>query len=159
MTEKTSRKPIFLWADDDGPKRFEYDENCIRQLGWTVLWAGSIEEAASLLASSPVDAVLLDQMMPYRAGDPKQLVWAGCLILRWLRGAARPPRAPQGVERDLWSRTPLDVNRGVRVRVTSSYHDVEVHAAMREASNQDRGLAIVPKPTNITRLIEFLKGR
>ena len=149
----------FLWADDDGPVRFQYDEYCIRQIGWTVLWACSIEEAAGLLESHAVDAILLDQMMPYRTGDPKQLVWAGCLLLRWLRGADRPARAPQGTERDLWSRTPLAVNRGVRIKVTSSYHDADVQAAMRAASERDKNLTILPKPTNTNRLLDFLRGR
>lgn len=152
-----STKGTLLWADDDGPLRFEYDEYCIKEKGWQVLWARSIDEAATKLGAIRVDAVLLDQMLPFAEGEAQRLVWSGCLVLRWLRGKARPALAPEGIERDLWSRQPLDENRTVRVKVASAFHNPDVLAAMQEASEQDRHITLLSKPTDTTRILEFLR--
>jgi CheY-like chemotaxis protein len=154
-----------LWTDDDGPDRFMFECHMLEKSGWKVDWALDVTEALDRLAKVPYDALLLDQMLPWRHEDQNQLTtrettpWGGYEVLHRLRRAQnRHDKAPpQSGEHGSWVGTePLAENVGVPVLVISAFYDKDVLAAIRSASVQDRDLVISPKPTNIDEIIDFL---
>ena len=59
--------PTLLVVDDEAPVRRALDRGLSRA-GWRVITAGSAEAAYELLASEPVDALLLDIYLPTMSG-------------------------------------------------------------------------------------------
>jgi CheY-like chemotaxis protein len=123
-----------LWIDDDGPERFPYEAIVLAEKGWEIQWAKTGKEAVEALSSQEFDAIILDQMLPWirRISASREPVWAGCLLLAWLRGHDRPSLAPQlpGFEQ-LPNFQPLEANRAKPVVLVSAYHDLEVEDALR----------------------------
>jgi len=147
-----------LWTDDDPPERYEYESYVLSDEGWEVTWAPDVGTAARKLSEERFDALILDQMLPYeglRAGDP---LWNGCLLLRWLRGKAPPPAVVLDPEGGLSTLSPSPENRAIPTVVVSAFHDPNVEAAMREASASDQQIPVVPKPIDMTALLDFLHG-
>lgn len=153
MTEPLEM-PI-LWIDDDGPRRFVYEEKRLRKEHWEVTWARGVEEAVEALASREFLAILLDQMLPM--GDPirdRANVWQGCLLLYWLRGRDFPSHAPAIAEwREVGKRAPLATNRRAKMIVVSAYYDSEVDAAIRAI---EPGLISIAKPIDASALVNAL---
>lgn len=150
-------KGRLLWTDDDPPGRFEYEAFILEDEGWEIRWAPDVTAAAIALSKDSFDAMILDQMLPYEAlrkGDP---LWGGCLLLRWLRGKAPPPNVSLDPTGPLTRLTPGADNRDIPVVVVSAFHDPKVEAAMRDASELDRGLVMVPKPIDINALASLLR--
>ncbi len=147
-----------LWTDDDPPERMAYESFVLEEEGFQVTWAPDVGTAARKLAGEHFDALILDQMLPnesLKAGDP---IWNGCLLLRWLRGAAPPPAVsldPSGVLSVL---RPDPGNQDIPTVIVSAFHDQNVEDAMREASPRDRQLPMVPKPIDVDHLLRFLQG-
>lgn len=151
-------RPRLLWTDDDGRERFLYEEYVIRDEGWEIAWAEGVSEASRLLAREPFDALILDQMMPYEGLRQNEfLLWGGCLLLRWLRGAPPPAALELELDGGLYASQPLDVNRDIPAFVVSGFYDASVAEAFREASPQDRDLRIMPKPVEVDEVLRFLR--
>jgi CheY-like chemotaxis protein len=151
---ENSQMPI-LWIDDDGPRRFVYEQKLLERDGWQVSWAGGVAEAVDALASRSFLAVLLDQTLPM--GSPlsdRANVWQGCLLLHWLRGKPFPSQAPQIDEWERMGRlAPLDENRAARVILVSAYYDHEVDAAIRQIEPH---LVSIVKPIDAASLVRAL---
>lgn len=152
-----STGPRVLWTDDDPPERYEYESFVLEDEGWDVVWAPDVSSAARLLAREHFDALILDQMLPYEGlqpgGDP---LWNGCLLLRWLRGKGPPPSLKLDPNGGLGQLRPATENRDIPTVVVSAFHDPNVEAAMRDASAQDKNLPVVPKPIDMSALLDFL---
>jgi|GEM_PF-4827585 len=153
--------PDLLWVDDDGPGMFLFEVFQLEQQGWTVHFVTHIAAAAEALAAKPYDAVLLDQMMPLGAGDDQPVdVWAGCLVVWWMRHRAPPPGAPAAsveATHALWAATPLPHNQGVPVVIVSAFDDPEVDAEIRKVSPTPRPVHILVKPVEAEALLLQLK--
>lgn len=145
-----------LWTDDDPPERYEYESYVLAEEGWEVVWAPDVGTAARSLSEQRFDALILDQMLPYdglESGDP---LWNGCLLLRWLRGKGPPPAVTLDEQGALSRLAPLEANRAIPTVVVSAFHDPNVELAMRDASPMDRQIPLVPKPIDMTALLDFL---
>jgi CheY-like chemotaxis protein len=148
-----------LWIDDDGPSdgpgRFPYEVRVLNRNGWNVTWAPTGKQATDLLSKQAFQGVILDQMFPWR-GKLRETgpVWAGCLLLAWLRGANRPVSAPpiSGFEQ-LESLSPLVINQSIRVILVSAFYDPEVEAALKEI---EPGLTQLVKPIDPPELVRRL---
>jgi CheY-like chemotaxis protein len=154
---KGSSRHSLLWIDDDAPERFMYENFVLSQNGWEITWATSAEAGAEALRDRPFKVVILDQMLPWSTnglGRDLAEVWAGCLLLAWLRDKRRPSKAPprEAFER-LYTMNPLGANRTVPVILGSAYYDDEIMASLFEIEPQ---LPQVPKPIDCSRLLEIL---
>jgi CheY-like chemotaxis protein len=127
--------PHLLWVDDDGPGMFLYEVYQLEQQGWTVEFAENITDAAAALQARDYRAILLDQMMPLGADHNQPVdVWAGCLILWWLRQAGPPPGAPHAsIEATpmLWDTTPRPANCSIPILMVSAFDDPDVDEDIR----------------------------
>ncbi|MBK8256553.1 MAG: response regulator [Polyangiaceae bacterium] len=151
-------KAQVLWVDDDDPERFVYERFKLQKEGFFVTWARDVEEAASLLASQKFDAMILDQMIAGNGVDEQYVIWAGCTLLQWLRGAPPSQRQPERAWPKLSRITALEQNRHLPVAILSAYHDPEVLRAIYSASDQDKKPLFFGKPVNDRELLEFLRG-
>ena len=163
MTEAENMEnqgPLVLWVDDDEEDRFIFEIDAIKsRLGWQVQWAGTVREAAMVLTTRAVDALILDQMIcDHGISSP---IWSGCRLLHWLRGKKHPDQGPWPREELGWrlhlSEKPLACNRQVPVVLVSAYHNREVLDATMEASTQDRLIRLYSKPVDFQRIQAFLQ--
>lgn len=154
----TGPRGRILWVDDDGAERYLYEQLVLEAEGWVVQYALDVDRAAYLLSTESLDALFLDQMLPYSGlvkGDP---IWCGCLLLRWLRGKGPPDGVQLDSRAALSVLQPLAGNVYVPVLVTSGGHDPMVEAAMRDASPMDRKIPLMSKPIDIEAMLEFLSA-
>lgn len=153
-------KPKVLWVDDDDPERFVYERYRIEKDGWDVTWARDVGEAAEALATDRFDAMILDQMIAGNGVEEQFVIWAGCYLLRWLRGAAptsqrRPGETPWS---ELVRLSPEERNRKLPVAILSAYHDPDVLRETQAASEQDHKALFLGKPVKEKELLEFLRA-
>lgn len=155
-----------LWLDNDGPGRFQFERRQIQRRGWDVIWSYTIRDAAERLVAEPVDAIILDQMVPYDGspaagwvpdGPPK--VWGGCVLLWWLRGKGAPTGMPGNREvskKPYLKSPPHSKNSQTPVAIASGYYNHSVEDALRNASPLDSNLRILVKPLDLQALLGFL---
>ncbi len=152
-------KPHVLWVDDDDPERFVYERYCLERDGWKVTWARDVAEAAKALSRERFDAMILDQMIAGNGVEEQFVIWAGCRLLRWLRGS--DPPAAHHREDTPWPAlqrlVPHDANKQLPVAILSAYHDADVLRATQGASEQDRKALFLGKPVKEAELLDFLK--
>jgi len=155
--------PRLLWIDDEGERKFLFEAYKLRQEGWIVEWAVTVEEATAALSTQPYDAVLLDQMMPLGGDGSHHVdVWTGCLVLWWLRRGHPPEAAPPlsiEASRVLWTTKALEENRRVPAICVSAFDDDEVMPVMQDAA--DDGSLEVPmmvKPIRFPDLLAALSA-
>jgi CheY-like chemotaxis protein len=155
MAGEPSRR--LLWIDDDAPDRFRYEHRLLTRHGWETTWATSASAGAEALRDQVFEVVLVDQMLPWSEEELRKQseeVWAGCLLLFWLRGKKRPSKAPPRKAFDnLYRMAPLARNRTVPVILSSAYYDEEIAAALLEI---ELHLPELPKPIDCNRLLELL---
>jgi CheY-like chemotaxis protein len=156
--------PRLLWTDDDGPDRFLREAYDLHRAGWTVRWASSLSEAVDVLSDEPLDAVLVDQMLPWQGGltggavggpPSRPLVWSGCALLWWLRGLGPPPGPPPATAvalAGLWTRPPPLRGAHLPAAVVSAFDDPDLRAALDEL----RGVPVWTKPVDRPLLMGFL---
>ena len=146
-----------LWIDDDAPERFKHEDRLLSRAGWDITWANSAKAGAEALRDKPFEVVLLDQMLPWSEdslGKEPEEVWAGCLLLFWLRNQGRPSKAPpREAFEGLYTMKPLKTNRKVPVILGSAYYDDEIMASLLEIEPE---LPEIPKPIDCNRLLELL---
>jgi CheY-like chemotaxis protein len=151
-------KPHVLWVDDDDPDRFVYERYLLERDGWKVTWARDVAEAADKLSHEKFDAVILDQMIAGSGVEEQFVIWAGCRLLRWLRGTDPPDS--QRREDTPWPAlhrlAPNDANKHLPVAILSAYHDADVLRATQGASEQDRKALFLGKPVKEAELLGFL---
>jgi CheY-like chemotaxis protein len=146
-----------LWIDDDAPERFKHEHRLLSRHGWSVTWATSAMAGAEALRDTSFNAVILDQMLPWKKGttgtDPEE-VWAGCLLFCWLRDRQRPSKAPprKDFER-LYTMAPLATNLAVPVILSSAYFDEDIMTSLQEIEPH---LPELPKPIDCDRLLELV---
>lgn len=133
-----------LWSDDEGPGRFQFHAYRLKKLGWQITWAASVDQATALLREQPFDAVLLDQMMPLEVGGSRSSVWAGCTILRWLKGHGVAAAAPPTVQQPAGA--PRPENTRIPVAIASAYRHEDVESATREAMRVSENMPLLAKP-------------
>ncbi len=155
-------KPHVLWVDDDDPERFVYERYLLERDGWKVTWARDVAEAAKALSRERFDAMILDQMIAGNGVEEQFVIWAGCRLLRWLRGTDRTEmpasqRGEDGPWPALRSLAPHDSNKLLPVAILSAYHDADVLRATQSASDQDRKALFLGKPVKEAELLDFLK--
>lgn len=152
--------PDLLWVDDDGPGMFLFEVFQLEELGWTVHFTTHIEGAAEALRSRDFDAVLLDQMMPLAGGTDQPVdVWAGCLVLWWLRHQRPPGGAPAAsieATQVLWKAPPRAANTRAPALVVSAFDDPEVDAEIQAVLPGPEGIDILVKPVEAAALLERL---
>ncbi len=146
-----------LWADDDHPDRFLLEKALLKEEGCELIIAPSIGEAARQLAGEPFHAILIDQIIVGDDTPPDLLMWGGCRLLRWLRGAGWDIAGPTGAWAELDALHPLPKNRDIPAIIVSNYHVPEVLAATHGASPQDQDIPHLIKPVDIDRLLQFVK--
>ena len=149
-----------IWVDDDGPRRFAYEEFRIRQAGWSLRWGLDLRSAAEDMAETRFHALILDQKLPYVGLEGAVGHWGGCLFLRWLRGAGLPDGltlSPVAPSRDLFQLSPLESNRDIPAILVSVYHRLDILEQTRAASPRDETIALIAKPVKIDLLLEFLE--
>jgi len=162
MSTNIARGRTLLWVDDDGPERFLYEAYMLERSGWKVQWARSVMEGMESLGQERFDAVLLDQMLPFGVlgadgGDPPD-VWAGCLLLYWLRGLSRPSAAPPvraSDEREFSSRRAREENREVPAIIVSAFYDDDVDAAVKKV----QAVPQFSKPLEVQQLLAVLEAK
>lgn len=153
-------KPHVLWVDDDDPDRFVYERYILERDGWKVTWARDVAEAAKALSNERFDAMILDQMIAGNGVEEQFVIWAGCRLLRWLRGTDAPSsqQRRQDVPWPALQRlAPHDQNRQLPVAILSAYHDADVLRATQGASEQDRKALFLGKPVKEAELLGFLQ--
>lgn len=152
-------QPHVLWVDDDDPDRFVYERDLLERHGWKVTWARDVEEAANALHREHFDAMILDQMIAGNGVEEQSVIWAGCHLLRWLRGVDPPPsrRRGEGTWPALQNISPNAVNKQVPVAILSAYHDKDVLQQTQSASEQDRKAPFLGKPVKEQELLAFLQ--
>ena len=143
------------WVDDDAPGRFLNEEDTIIEWGGIVIWGTTIAKGVEILSTQPVDALILDQMMPWSETDRDP--WAGCILLRWLRGAPPPPAAPMHTllpQFDPWKlgRSPLLENVRIPALIASAFHNAGIEEATRAASSLDREFRLCAKPLELSHI-------
>lgn len=156
--------PRLLWTDDDGRRRFVYEIDLLGDHGWEVHWAESIDDAAGMLRDETWDALIIDQMLPFRRGRKPSLtelpnVWGGCVLLWWLRRSTVPPSklSGSGIEDEpFFGLAPEESNRDIPVVVVSAFHDEEVAEAIGACSPADSAREIIAKPISEEQLLEAL---
>ena len=153
--------PRLLWIDDEGERKFLFEVYKLRQDGWTVDWAVSVEEATTALATHHYDTILLDQMMPLGGQGAHHVdVWTGCLMLWWLRRGSAPEAAPQpSIEASsaLWKASPLEANRKTRVICVSAFDDEDVVPVMKAvADDGSPEVLLLVKPIRFAELFNAL---
>jgi len=152
-------KPHVLWVDDDDPYRFVFEIDLLEKDGWKVTWARDVAEAARCLSNERFDAMILDQMIAGNGVEEQYVIWAGCRLLRWLRGT--DPPASQRREDTPWPAlqklAPHDANKHLPVAILSAYHDADVLRATQGASEQDRKALFLGKPVKEAELLGFLQ--
>jgi CheY-like chemotaxis protein len=152
-------KPHVLWVDDDDPDRFVYERYLLERDGWKVTWARDVAEAAKALSNERFDAMILDQMIAGNGVEEQFVIWAGCNLLRWLRGTD-PPSSQRRQETPwpaLQRLLPHDANKQLPVAILSAYHDADVLRATQGASEQDRKALFLGKPVKEAELLGFLQ--
>lgn len=153
---EVSSKRRILWIDDDGPQgsdlgRFPYQSERLQQAGWDVVWANSAREGAIKLRDEVFDVVFLDQMLPWRVNESHVEVWAGCLLLSWLRRRVRPKSAPPMSDFDeLQAIAPHSENKEVPVVLITAFNDDEIACAFQEV---DPDLDEIYKPVDVRDLL------
>ncbi len=148
-----------LWTDDE-PGRFGFAAWELRDAGWTIDWAEDVQTAAQKLSKERYDALIVDQMLPFEPEDVADRYWGGCLLLRWLRGAPSPEKAPVAEARQkevLGRRTPRAENVHLPALVVSAFYDPDVVDATRSASPQDHEIAFVDKPVDVDEVRRILE--
>ena len=60
-----------LWTDDDGADWFVYEAAMLRRAGWEIHWARDVTSAVDRLSAEPFDALIIDQMLPWRRGETR----------------------------------------------------------------------------------------
>lgn len=152
-----------LWIDDDGERRFSFEQIVLEEKGWEITWVESVQQAAEVLVKGYFELLFLDQMLPLMDGEPED-VWGGSILLHWLRGTDQPEEMPPHDVRPLFGRRrPRKENRSIPVVRISAFQDDEVDAAMHEV---DPSLLSVSKPIDmnglmqeIDRLVPAAQGR
>lgn len=149
-----------LWVDDDSKARFRYERRILERAGWQVLWAEDIDSARVLLAHERFGALILDQSLPFRIRDTPTGIEGGYLLLHWLRKGALPEQfdLPQQ-EPALEVPPPLKENMNLPVIFISAFYDEALSSRIRELSQLDRTIEIIPKPIDHAALIRFLDQR
>jgi CheY-like chemotaxis protein len=146
-----------LWIDDDAPDRFRHEHRLLTRQGWEITWATNARAGAEALRERAFKVVLLDQMLPWsedKLGREQEEVWAGCLLLFWLRGKSRPSKAPPREAFDgLYAMQPLAANKTAHVILSSAYFDDEIMASLLEI---EPDLPELPKPIDRDRLLDLL---
>jgi nucleoside phosphorylase len=152
-------RPLVLWVDDDGPGRFEFEIYCLKREGYRIDFAVDVIQAATLLCYRKYDAVLLDNLIPYRYGSVESIgAWGGYVLYSWLRNSVRSKRAPPTVSlRDLDQLEPNPLNRGVPVLMCTAFHDDEVWSALQSAKLDNEKLLTAAKPINAHTLARWLE--
>lgn len=172
-----NRKKL-LWVDDDYKKgRFTYEEEVITEdLGWSLTWVESLEEAVELLSSKVFDALILDQQFYITKRDPedqtsspeKNIPWQGITLLYWLRNepdAKEEKRklANHSLENVSSSLAelrefgfPEKENEEIPVFMLSAVHNDDILNALRNASDMDMSLNIYCKPVDIDEIEDFI---
>jgi CheY-like chemotaxis protein len=146
-----------LWVDDDGEDRFRFEIDCLKRIGWDIIWAKSAEKAVENLLEKSFDLVLLDQVFPFEEDGRHKDVWSGCRLLYWLRGGDTvPSKAPPY---DEWARLaarkpPQNGNRDVMVIVLSAFQDDAVDAALKAIRLPPK---LLPKPVDEDLLLELVR--
>ncbi len=151
--------PRLLWVDDDGHRRFGYEDLRIRRAGWDLVWGTDLRAAADRMCTEIFHALILDQKIPYRGLQDVPGHWGGCLFLRWLRGAGPPPGLtlpPVAPSLDLFQVTPRLENRAIPAILVSVYHRNDIMEATRSASSQDAEITLVAKPVQVEQILDFL---
>ncbi len=156
-----SKPRRLLWLDDDAEELFAYEKYVLAGSGWTILWAHSLLEAATLLSTQQVNAVFLDQNVTDDAGvRENQPVWGGCRVLYWLRGARQDLPRPwlNPGEHEPWGDiSPLANNQPVPVAMVSSFHDPEVWRVTLAAAPLDVRLKLLSKPIEEQEILTWLE--
>ena len=157
--QRAEARPHVLWVDDDDPERFVYERDLLDRHGWKVTWARDVAEAAKALHRERFDAMILDQMIAGNGAEEQSVIWAGCHLLRWLRGVDPPPsrRRGEGTWPALQNISPDAANRHVPVAILSAYHDKDVLQQTQSASEQDRKAPFLGKPVKEQELLAFLQ--
>ncbi len=144
-----------LWTDDEGPGRFEYAARRLTREGWELVWARSVSDAADVLRSRPVSALVLDQMLPLGSDTSESTVWGGCALFCWLRGRPVPVGVPGNVA--LPAGGPLPGNAGAPVVIVSAYRHDDVEAAILDAAGASP-LSWVGKPLDLDAVRRAIGG-
>lgn len=150
-----------LWTDDDGADWFVYEASMLRRDGFEIHWARDVTSAVERLSREPFDALIIDQMLPWRSGEAaeKRQIWGGCAILWWLRQQRWPAAVPFPTrirELSLWDESPHPHNRTIPAIFVSAFYDEMVEQVTRGASAADDALEILAKPVRLDDLQGFL---
>ena len=117
-------------------------------------------DGAHLGATEPYDALILDQMLPFDPSADTDRYWGGCLLLRWLRGAPSPEKAPvtEARQKDVLGRLrPRVENRELPAMVVSAFYDDQVVEATRNASERDHAIPFLDKPVDVDEVRRLLE--
>ena len=152
-----------LWTDDDGADWFVYEASMLSRAGWEIHWARDVTSAVERLSAEPFDALIIDQMLPWRTGEVPTAetiqIWGGCTILWWLRQQRCPEAVPFPTrirELAFWNQQPHPGNRAVPAIFVSAFYDEQVEQVTRSASRADASLEILAKPVRLGDLEHFL---
>jgi DNA-binding response OmpR family regulator len=145
-----------LWVDDDAPERFQYEATVLTEdYRIEIMWARSVAEAVQLLSKRTYEAVVLDQMLPFKSDSVVSDYWGGCVILHWLKRSKYPSSAPPAEDPSVLLGTPLAANVHAPVCFVSAFSDDDVHRELLRACDP---LLIFPKPLELKMLEEFLRA-
>lgn len=160
MKKDTSNTKRCLWVDDDPHRRFVYEEYNLKQDGWVISWAASVQEATQLLCDGEFEAIILDQMLPVITNGRVD-IWSACLLLYWLRGKKPSPEALPEVRQEIWNQVvqagpPLPTNQIVPAIILSAFHEYEVLEKIKQAGLQDENIPFLSKPVDLDALRHYL---
>lgn len=155
--------PRLLWMDDEGARKFLYEDYKLKQQGWQIDWATSVDEAVHALCTRPYDAILIDQMMPLGGVGQQYIdVWTGCLLLWWLRRGTPPDVAPPPTleaSSALWEVSPLEANRTTPTICVSAFDDPDIRPVMLAASETEAlRVPVLVKPIRFADLLDALEA-
>lgn len=160
MSAETMPRDL-LWVDDDDPERFVFERFVLQKDGWRITWARDVVAAARLLEEQRFDALILDQMIAGDGVEEQSVIWSGCHLLRWLRGATGGAQQTQG-DALPWARLRTmhshPENRAIPAAIVSAYHDADVLRETLNASEQDKTTLFLGKPVDVGQLQEFLRS-
>jgi CheY-like chemotaxis protein len=153
-----AKKRRLIWVDDDPRDRFEYEVTSLEDQNWEVTLASTVWGAVKKLSTKSFNVMLLDQMLPFQAHDAPN-VWAGCRLLRWIRRAHPPSKAPDLQEyRRLDKIKPHRENQRIAVYIMSAFFDADVELATRRTGRYDSGIIISPKPILFEEIEKFINS-
>lgn len=152
-----------LWLDDE-PDNIEFIAEALMADGHQVELVSAVEAAIEQLENTGYDIMLLDQQLPLPGIDVKyeNFVWAGCIILRWLRGNGDTiENAADNVKKQIKyyieQGQPLAANSRIPVAICSAFFDKQVIKALKSSSTQDNHIQILLKPLDIEQIFSFIK--